>query len=145
MWAPSGLPRCDITRPRLRTTTPPGFQRTSVSKTEQTPLDLHFPNHKVVQLCFAREADDACTGICRTSDSASPESPSIFPVFHRNIHHRFPLSRNISNYFGALSTHFAAHSPGGHCTFGASRVARNLQFRLTPSRRFAKSRHHGKS
>ncbi len=31
---------------------------------EQTELEPPSPNRIVVQLCFAREADDACTGIC---------------------------------------------------------------------------------
>ena len=59
---------------------------------EQTDLAPPSPNRIVVQLCFAREADDACTGICRTCSSAAPESTSIFPVFHWNNRHTFPLS-----------------------------------------------------
>ena len=80
----------------------------------QTDLDPFSPLNILLQLCFAREADDACTGTRRLSDSDPPESPSIFPVFHQNKMNRFPLSRMISNHFAAHSTRLATHSLQTH-------------------------------
>jgi hypothetical protein len=64
----------DTFRPRLSIC----FPENHLHATEQTGLDRRFPNHILVQLCFAREADDACTGTQRTDNTTAPESPSIF-------------------------------------------------------------------
>ena len=81
---------------------------------ERCDLDPHFPNRKLLQMCFAREADDLSTETRRTSAPDAPASPSIFPSFHQHKRTRLKLSHPFSNHFAAHSEHFKRHSQAIH-------------------------------